>query len=214
MSTTKRMTITEALVELKNYDNKIRKAIAEANFATVRKKSQKTVNGMTVEEFEKRAKASYDSILAMMKNREAIKKEVVLSNATTMVDIDGSLMTVAAAIEKRNLNDNMNFLLGTMNNTIAVNNNSLLQRNADVDAQCEKLLASYYNKDAAKKISSDDYHTIIDPYKEANEWVLVDPIGLQEAYDKLSAETSGFMANVDTALSVSNATTFIEVEMQ
>lgn len=214
MATKKKMTITEALVELKLYDNKIRKAIAEANFVTVRKKSQKTVNGMTVEEFEKRAKASYDSILVMMKNREAIKKEVVLSNATTMVEIDGSLMTVAAAIEKRNLNDNMNFLLGTMNNIIAVNNNSLLQKNADVDAQCEKLLASYYNKDAAKKISSDDYHTIIDPYKEANEWVLVDPIGLQEAYDKLSAEISGFMANVDTALSVSNATTFIEVEMQ
>ena len=214
MSTTKRMTITEALVELKNYDNRIRKAINTAMFIGAKKKKDKKVGNLSVEKFEANAKASYDSIMAMMENRSAIKRAVVLSNAITKVTVDGKEMTVAEAIEKRNLNDTVSFLLGTMEQQISSCENMIFTKNADVDVAAEKLLVSYYGKDAAKKVSSEDYHTIVDPYKEANEWELVDPLGLRDVHDKIDNENDNFLANVDSVLSISNATTFIEVEMQ
>ena len=213
MANTKRMTITEGLVELKLYDNKISKAIADARLIDIKKKKDNKIGTMLVDNYEKRAKESYQSILDMMKNRDAIKRAIVLSNATTQVTINGKTMTVAEAIEKRNLNDNMGFLLGKMETSLSNVENQLTSRNADVDTAAEKLLVSYYGKDAAKKVSKEDYDSVVTPYKEANEWVIVDPLNLREKYEKLREETDGFMSTVDSALSISNATTFIEIEV-
>lgn len=213
MANTKRMTITEGLVELKLYDNKIRKAITEAHFINIKKKKDNKIGTMLVENYEKKAKESYQSILDMMKNRDAIKRAIVLSNATTYVTINGKTMTVAEAIEKRNLNDSIAYLLGKMETSLSNVENALLTKNADVDASAEKLLVSYYGKDAAKKVSKEDYDSVVTPYKEANEYVVVDPLNLRDKYEQLRDETDGFMSNVDSALSISNATTFIEIEV-
>ena len=213
MANTKRMTITEGLVELKLYDNKIRKAITEAHLIGIKKKKDNKIGTMLVENYEKKAKESYQSILDMMKNRDAIKRAIVLSNATTEVTINGKTMTVAEAIEKRNLNSSISYLLGKMETSLSNVENALLTKNADVDASAEKLLVSYYGKDAAKKVSKEDYDSVVTPYKEANEYVVVDPLDLRDKYEKLRDETDGFMSNVDSALSISNATTFIEIEV-
>ena len=213
MPNTKRMTITEGLVELKLYDNKIRKAITESHFINIKKKKDDKVGTMSVDNYERKAKEAYQSIIDMMKNRDAIKRAIVLSNATTIVTINGKTMTVAEAIEKRNLNDNMGYLLGKMETSLSNVESQLASRNADVDASAEKLLVSYYGKDAAKKVGKEDYDNVVTPYKEANEWVVVDPLNLRDKYEKLRDETDGFMSNVDSALSISNATTFIEIEV-
>lgn len=213
MANTKRMTITEGLVELKLYDNKIRKAITEAHLIGIKKKKDNKIGTMLVENYEKKAKESYQSILDMMKNRDAIKRAIVLSNATTEVTINGKTMTVAEAIEKRNLNSSISCLLGKMETSLSNVENALLTKNADVDASAEKLLVSYYGKDAAKKVSKEDYDSVVTPYKEANEYVVIDPLDLRDKYEKLRDETDGFMSNVDSALSISNATTFIEIEV-
>lgn len=213
MGNTKRMTITEGLVELKLYDNRIRKAITEAHFINIKKKKDNKIGTMLVENYEKKAKESYQSILDMMKNRDAIKRAIVLSNATTYVTINGKTMTVAEAIEKRNLNDSMSYLLGKMETSLSNVESALLTKNLDVDASAEKLLVSYYGKDAAKKVSKEDYDSVVTPYKEANEYVVVDPLNLRDKYEQLRDETDGFMSNVDSALSISNATTFIEIEV-
>lgn len=210
---TKRMTITEGLVELKLYDSKINKAISEANFISAKKKKDKRIGRLSQEEFEKRASESYQSIIQMMANRNAIKRAIVLSNATTMVEIAGDKMTVAEAIEKRNLNVSMTNLLVNMRGQLIDIDNTINTENRKLDDQIEKLLISYYGKDAAKKVSKEDYDNIANPYKEANEYVVVDPLNLQKIYDELNQKNEAFMSSVDTALSVSNATTFIEVEV-
>ena len=213
MSNTKRMTITEGLVELKLYDSKINKAINDARFIDIKKKKDNKVGSMLVENYEKKAKESYQSIVDMMKNRDAIKRAIVLSNATTQVTINGKAMTVAEAIEKRNINDSMMRFLGKMEAALSIVESQLSSSNANVDASAEKLLISYYGKDAAKKVSKEDYDSVVTPYKEANEYVVVDPLNLRDKYEQLRDETDGFMSNVDSALSISNATTFIEVEV-
>lgn len=210
---TKRMTITEGLVELKLYDSKINKAISEANFISAKKKKDKRIGRLSQEEFEKRASESYQSIIQMMTNRNAIKRAIVLSNATTMVEIAGDKMTVAEAIEKRNLNVSMNNLLKKMYGQLLDIDAIISTENRKLDDQIEKLLVSYYGKDAAKKVSKEDYDNIANPYREANEYIVVDPLNLQKIYDELNQKNEAFMSSVDTALSVSNATTFIEVEV-
>lgn len=210
---TKRMTITEGLVELKLYDSKINKAIVEANFISAKKKKDKRIGRLSQEEFEKRASESYQSIIQMMANRNAIKRAIVLSNATTMVEIAGDKMTVAEAIEKRNLNISMNNLLKKMYGQLLDIDAIISTENRKLDDQIEKLLVSYYGKDAAKKVSKEDYDNIANPYREANEYIVVDPLNLQKIYDELNQKNEAFMSSVDTALSVSNATTFIEVEV-
>ena len=213
MGNIKRMTITEGLVELKLYDSKINKAITEARFIATKKNKDKKIGRLSQEEFEKRASESYQSIIQMITNRNAIKKAIVLSNATNVVEISGEKMTVAEAIEKRNINDYMSSLLSRMIIQLTDTDMYIREENEKVDEQAEKLLISYYGKDAAKKISKEDYDNIVNPYKEANECVLVDPLKLQKIYDELSQKHEDFMASVDTVLSVSNATTFIEVEV-
>lgn len=210
---TKRMTITEWLVELKLYDSKINRAIAEANFISAKKKKDERIGRLSQEEFKKRATESYQSITQMMANRNAIKRAIVLSNATTEVEVAGDKMTVAEAIEKRNLNVSMTNLLVKMRGQLIDIDNTINTENRKLDDQIEKLLVSYYGKDAAKKVSKEDYDNIANPYKEANEYVVVDPLNLQKIYDELDKKNQAFMSSVDTALSVSNATTFIEVEV-
>ena len=207
------MTITEGLVELKLYDSKINKAIVEANFISAKKKKDKRIGRLSQEEFEKRASESYQSIIQMMANRNAIKRAIVLSNATTEVEIAGDKMTVAEAIEKRNLNVSMTNLLKKMYGQLLDVDAIISTENRKLDDQIEKLLISYYGKDAAKKVSKEDYDNIANPYREANECIVVDPLNLQKIYDELDQKNQAFMSSVDTALSVSNATTFIEVEV-
>ena len=49
-------------------------------------------------------------------------------------------------------------------------------------------------------------------YIDANSYELVDPLGVQDILAKMEADIASFTANVDAALSVSNAITKIEVE--
>ena len=213
MANMKHMTITEALVELKLYDKKINDAIRDAYFSNVKKKSSNKIGSMNVESFEKRAKASYDSITSMIRNRSAIKQAVVLSNAQTEIEVAGLAMTVADAIERKNAITYESELLDAMVMSLSDSERALQRNNDAVEAQADKLLSQYYGKDAAKKISRDDYDSVVGPYKAANEYELVDPLGLREKIDILRAEIEAFKSNVDTALSISNATTWIDVEM-
>ncbi|MFB8733012.1 hypothetical protein ACEQPO_01165 [Bacillus sp. SL00103] len=50
---------------------------------------------------KKKAKADDQSIQALIKRRNAIKSAIVVSNATTTIDVAGVNMTVAEAIERK-----------------------------------------------------------------------------------------------------------------
>ena len=96
------ITITEALNELKLYDSKINKAITNAKLAGAAKKSADKIGVVTKDEFKEKAKSSYQSIVDLIENRNALKSAIVKSNAVTEVEIAGKKMTVAEAIERKN----------------------------------------------------------------------------------------------------------------
>ncbi|MGI6050090.1 MAG: hypothetical protein ACOYEI_04575, partial [Acetivibrionales bacterium] len=99
MSEVKRISITEALNKLKLYDAKISKAINSHKYVGAAKKSSNMLGVQTKEVFNNNAKAGYQSVTDLIKNRNKLKSLIVQSNAITEVTINDKVMTVAEAIE-------------------------------------------------------------------------------------------------------------------
>lgn len=208
----RKISITEALNELKLYDSKINKAIANAKLAGATKKSSDKVGVVEKAEFEERAKASYQSVTDLIANRNALKSAIVKSNAITEVTINGKTMTVAEAIERKNSIDYDVTLLNEMKKQYVTVTDTVNKENKKVDNKVDELLSTLIGKDSDKKISREDQEAIERPYREKNEYEFIDPIGIYDKMLELEADIDGFQSNCDTALVLSNATNFIEID--
>lgn len=208
----RKISITEALNELKLYDSKINKAITNAKLVGATKKSSDKIGVVKKEEFIERAKASYQSVTDLIANRNALKSAIVKSNAITEVTINGKTMTVAEAIERKNSIEYDEQLLNTMKAQYVNATSSVDKENKKVDTKVDELIQTLVGKDSDKKIEKDAIEAIEKPYREKNEWELVDPIKIFDEMLKLEAEIDGFNSEVDTKLVLSNATTFIELD--
>lgn len=208
----RKISITEALNELKLYDSKINKAIANAKLASAAKKSSDKVGVVKKEDFEERAKASYQSVTDLIANRNVLKSAIVKSNAVTEVTINGKIMTVAEAIERKNSIDYDVTLLNEMKRQYVAATDTVSKENKKVDNKVDELLSTLIGKDSDKKISKEDQEAIEKPYREKNEYEFIDPIGIYDKMLELEADIDGFNSEVDTRLVLSNATTFIEID--
>lgn len=208
---TRRISVTEALKELKLYDQKINKAIDSCTFIGAKKKSSDKVGYTLTENFVNNAKAGYQSIKDLESNRAKLKAAVVQSNALTSVEIAGKKYTVAEAIEKKNSIVYKQLLLRAMKEQWASVTAQVTRENNKVDTQVDKMLETFLGKDSDKKVSESDLSAISDPYRAKNEWELIDPLDLYNEIHELEKEIDEFLADVDTRLSISNSVTYIEV---
>lgn len=208
----RKISITEALNELKLYDSKIKKAITNATLCGAAKKSSDKVGVVKKKDFEDRAKASYQSAIDLIKNRNTLKSAVVKSNAVTEVTVADKVMTVAEAIERKNSIEYDETLLNEMKRQYANATASVDKENKKVDAQIDKLLETFTGRDSDKKPDKDTMASISDPYREKNEFEFIDPLKLFERTQNLESDIDDFKSSVYTALAVVNATTFIDVD--
>lgn len=208
----RKISITEALNELKLYDSKIMKAITNAKLVGAAKKSADKVGVVKKEDFEERAKASYQSVTDLIANRNTLKSAIVKSNAVTEVTINGKTMTVAEAIERKNSIDYDETFLAEMKRQYASATDTVTKENKKVDNKVDELLATLIGKDSSKEVNKDSQEAIEKPYRAKNEFEFIDPIGIWDKIEALESDIDGFKASVDTTLSVVNATSFIEVD--
>ena len=209
--TTERMTIHEALSELKVLDKRIKQEIAATTFSTSNLHCNAKIYGVSIEEYKNAVKSKYDKITDLIKRRTAIKKAITNSNAITVVIIGDVTMTVAEAIEykrsgiefKKVLLEKVTKDYNTALLTTMTKNDSLLDRATDY---IERV---YSNKETISKevIESSKEKFIAD-----NTYDMIDPINSDKVIEKLSAEIDTFMSKVDSTLSVSNALTKIDIE--
>lgn len=211
MADTRKISITEALTELKLYDQKINKALSSASFVGSKKKSSDKVDNFKLENFEANAKASYQSVSDLIENRARLKSAIVQSNAMTIVEIAGKKYTVAEAIERKNSIEYDKMLLRTMKSQWGEANIKVEKENNRVDTQVDKMLETFLGKDSEKKVSEADLNAISEPYRAKNEWELVDPLNLFAKIQAMEADIDAFEADVDVRLSISNSVTYIEV---
>lgn len=207
------MTIHKALSELKVLDARIETAINTPVYCCAKKHSADKVAGTDVVQIEKNIRSYYDKAVDLINRRKAIKRAVVLSNAVTKVSVCGVEYTVAEAIEMKNhgiefeqrLSSAMKRDYTKAQATISKENENGLEERAD-----QYVTAIYGQKDS--KTNAADIEKVRNDFITSNQFELVDPIGVLEKIDDIDKITSGFLAEVDSQLSVSNALTEITIE--
>ena len=121
-------------------------------------------------------------------------------------------MTVAEAIERKNSIEYEETLLSEMKRQYANASELVNKENKKVDNKVDELLATLIGKDSDKKISKEDQEAIEKPYRDKNEFELIDPIEIYEKIVKLEEEIDNFKSQVDTQLVISNAITKIAID--
>lgn len=208
-----KITITRALAELKLLDSRISNTIGTfipVDLYTQRHPQLQTTK-KTLDIFQKDVKSDYQSINDLIKRRSMLKSMIMISNSKITVTIAGKTMTVAEAIDMKEIIKYKEHLLRhTMSNilnTFATCDNL----NAKVENQIDAMvLNSYGSKD--KKVTGDEYENIAKPYREANLVKIADPLNIKMEMDRLQNEIEMFKSEVDFVLSESNAKTEIMIE--
>lgn len=215
--TTEKMTIHKALAELKVIDDRINKAISEGVYVIANKHSNEKIQGMTIEQFKEKMKASHQKVTDLINRRNALKRAVVLSNATTKIKVGNDEYTVAEAIEMKN--HGIEFKTNYMRMIASQNLSAQADINRNSGEAIEKRAEQYVlsviqaqPKDAKMAIDSDAMQAFRKDYIKNNTYDLIDPLKVNDIIEKMADEINEFNTEVDAALSVSNALTVIEFE--
>lgn len=205
------MTVTEALNTLKLLGKKIDKATFSPTFVGGAKISGDKVGHITKAEFEANAKSSLQSVIDLINYRDRIKAAIVLSNATTTVVVGEKTMTVAEAIETKSSIQYRKLLVGELADQYKSAKKTVDSNNQKVDAQVDKLREQYIGNAKEGKLDADGFNVMAESYHKQNDFALVDPCDILTVIEKMQNEINDFESNVNTALVIKNATTFIEV---
>lgn len=215
--TNEKMTVHKALAELKIIDDRINNAIVSGTYVIANKHSNTKIHGMTIDDFKTSMKADFQKVSDLIARRNAIKRAVVASNAVTKVNVGDNEYTVAEAIEMKN--HGMEFK-NTFKNYIArqyTNAKNEFDKNSGepLERRAENYVLSVIQaqpKDSKMAVDSDAMKNLRTQYIKDNTYDIIDPIGVKDVIEKLDNEISGFITEVDAALSVSNALTVLDIE--
>ena len=210
--TTEKMTIHKALAELKIVDDRIISAINGGTYCVANKHSNEKIKGVPVKEYEGVMQGYYDKATDLIKRRNAIKRAVVLSNATTKVSINGIEYTVAEAIEMKNhgVEFDEKMLTALKKQYDKAQAEILKQNGDDLEKRAEQYVIGIYGSKEGKT-NTDDFERTKKDFINANSYELIDPIKILDKINTLEENIASFKAEVDAALSTSNAVTEIEI---
>lgn len=208
----KQITIHAALAEIKKLKQRIEKGTRNAVFIGNMKKSADTVNGYAYnkQEFKTIVEANYKSLNDLIKNLNEYKSKVTLSNAVTDLEVGKETMTVAEAIFRKEYIEYEKILLRKMKSQYENVVSSTTMKNEKVENDLNDQVTVLVGKDTKAK---DNLVSFMEQYRNTNSWENIDPLDLKAKIDELEDRIFDFETNVDAALSVSNATTTITVEV-
>lgn len=208
------ISVTRALAQLKQLDDKINRAIQNGVFidVTVGRDSNKKVynSNRSVEESSRLIQGSFDQVESLMNNRDELKSKIVLSNATTKVKVAGREITVAEAIELRKTISVKKEFLARLNVSLMTANRTVFGLSEQLDHAINSSLNTILGNDKGK-VDEGMYAAIANPQKSQKEPALLDPLKIQDRIKKLEEEIADVDTELDFILSESNARTTIEV---
>lgn len=207
------MTIHEALIELKTIDKRIEKEIMSAPFVYANKRVNEKINGEPVAKVCKDIEDQFKKVNDLIRRRAAIKRAVVNSNAVTKVVICGVEYTVAEAIEMNNNGIKHQKMLRDRMTQCLMSAKMMADRanGEELERRTNDYLKTIFGGDASKT-NSEEIEKVRKEFVNAQTVVLIDPIDAKSEIEKLDDMINEFTVKVDSALSVSNATTTIEFE--
>lgn len=205
-----KMTIHRALAELKLIDARIESAIGSIEPTGCMQKDKPVNLYHKPEDFEKNAKAKFQSVNDLIERKTKIKSSIVRANGVTQVEISGVKMTIADAINYKGVVLFKKNLIATLKSKHASAKAFTEKNNAQVEANALRLAEAALQKDNVK-INDSDALAITEPFLEKNRFMLVDPLKVDELVEKLTNEVNAFETEVDAVLSEINAITTIEI---
>ena len=213
MATVETMTVHKGLAELRILDGRIKKEIQNGLYCAANKHSNEKINGIPIDDFEKAVRGTYDKVTDLINRRKAIKKAIVLSNAKTTVKIADVEYTVAEAIEMKNHGIEFeSLLINAMDKQYQQAQAEVNRQNGNnLEERADQYVTAIYGQKEGKTNSS-DIDKVRKDFLESNSYEIVDPINVPEKAEALRQKIDAFMADVDSALSVSNALTEITIE--
>lgn len=201
------ISITRALAQVKGLNDRISRATNAGFITTIT--GGKHQSGMSLDEVSAALKGNLQSVQDLIAQRSALKSAIVKSNAVATVSINGVVMTVAEAIERKGSIQLEQLLLNQLKTQLAQATQQVERGNVQVTARLDQMLQGLTTKD--RKVDEAEVAAIREPFLKGNELKLLDANGLQVVIDKLQASIDGFVTEVDYVLSEVNATTKIEL---
>ena len=207
------MTVQRALNELKIIDERLNKRLQEFTIIGTKKVSETRVveTRESVVEFENRAKGALDSVDGLLKRKNALKHAIMQSNATTMIEVGGKTYSVMTAIDRKRTIESEKMVVRHMREALGFAEYKVNQDNDKMESYIQRQTNAMASGDLSSK--KDDYIIAFEKsYREQNSWELVDPLKVPALIQQREQEISMFELEIDTALTVSNAITKIEIE--
>ena len=210
--TTETMNIHQALVELKTLDKRIESAIQEGDWVVANKHSNGKISGIDLKDWVENVKSRHQKVTGLIARTEAIKRAVVNSNAVTKVTIAGKEYTVAEAIDMKNHGiERLRALVRRLNHDYTMAKSAADRANgAELERRADDYVRTMIGNTDVKGMT-EEIKRLRDEFIKAQTMELVDPIGVLKQIEMLNEQINAFEINVDSALSVSNALTAIEV---
>lgn len=215
-----KLLVAEALDEKDLLTKKITDAISNLEFISVRReKDKKLRDGRTDEEFTAQVTAAYQSVTDMIDRRNRIAVAIVESNAKTIVKLRSGLeMTVAEAIARKKImsssedscSTNVNLekkLIRAME--AAFNNYTKSLRSLQLDKDNKENDYKTRLTGREKELAQSDIEAIETLIKGETP-VTVDPLNLKELLGKRVEEYNTIAKELETAIKISNASTYVE----
>lgn len=205
------ISITRALSELKVLQKRFDKEVSQLDVISVQ-------HGLTLmknssvkpEDFSEKAKAQLQSVEDLQKRIHLIKTKIQQSNAITVVKIGTQEMTVLEAIIKKSLIENQKSLLARLKKQLILANDNFENATMSNENKIAKQLEDA-TKNSTVKLDLEVEKQIKASVESLYPIKMIDPCKLSDKIKALEDEIEEFEANVDFALSESNALTQIEV---
>ena len=205
------ISITRALSELKVLQKRFDKEVSQLDVISVQ-------HGLTLmknssvkpEDFSEKAKARLQSVEDLQKRIHLIKTKIQQSNAITVVKIGTQEMTVLEAIIKKSLIENQKDLLARLKKQLILANDNFEAATVSNENKIAKQLEDA-TKNSTVKLDLEVEKQIKASVESLYPIKMIDPCKLSDKIKALEDEIEEFEANVDFALSESNALTQIEV---
>lgn len=206
-----KMTVSQALAERTLLRKKIEQSIKDDGFllCIANKASETRIHGIIKTKCIENMKSDYQSLTDKMARLQGIETALAKHNSESDVEIAGFVYKKSEAIALkqygmiyyRELLDEMKHQYRTEKSKADIANRNLEEKSG-------KYMAENFG---TKEKGTDDYEAERQRWIENNEFEVVDPLNIKQKIDELDKYISDFELNVDTALSISNATNEIEI---
>ena len=208
------ISVTRALAKISHLDDKITRETAKLDVIRVTKGDgeNKTFvdNNQKIEEFEKDAVSSLQSIKDMLLLRSRLKAAVNKSNSITVVKIGNREMTVAEAIQEKSQIASTEYLISILKRQSTTADERFKRESALYEQKIDQALAVYGGRDKAP--SEEGIAVITKPLRDKQLPGVSDAIKVNATIKELQDSVDEFKLEVDFVLSESNASTLVDVE--